>query len=180
MKTRQFILLLSSGLLSMSMAYGQTVQIGNVTNGLTASGNTISINKGGNSIQIGGVPPLLQGAVSATKEALGDTGTTDTSKINPENMEKINAAKANFLKEKDEVMAKENEKIITQKNENQENKQEQKTVRVGQDLSTLKPTLVTNNIAFYNKTTINQIEEKSREDNPKMYEKFPEYIIKDY
>lgn len=178
MKKQKFILLLSSALLTFSVGYAQTVQIGNMTNGLTASGNTISINKGGNSIQLGGVPPLLQGAVSATQEVLGSAGTTNAPNINPENMEKINAAKNNFIKQKEEIAAKASE-MNKVENENT-NQQPQQAVRVGQDLNSLKSNLVTNDIAFYNKTTINQIEGKAREENPQMYAKFPEYIIKDY
>lgn len=178
MKKQHFILLLSSALLSISQVQAQTVQIGNMTSGVTASGNTISINNGANSLQIGGIPPLVQGAVTATKEALGSTGTTDTSKINAENIAKIDAAKNNFIKQKDEAAA--TAAAANNKTEVITNKTEQQSVRVGQDLNTLKANLVTDNIAFYNKTTINQIEAKAQEENPKMYSKFPEYMIKNY
>lgn len=168
MKKQHFILLLTSTLLSI--AQSQTVQIGNTTRGVTASGNSLSINNGTNSIQIGGLPPLLQGAINATKEAFGSND-----KTNQENMEKINIAKNNFIKEDRNNNV--NQEVNPNKKSN--NQKEPEVVR-GQDLNVLKTTIVTNNIGFYNKTTIGEIEKKAKENNSDTYSKFPEYMIKNY
>lgn len=176
MKKIKITLMISTALLCTGIAQSQTVRIGNTTNGVTASGNTLSISNGNNSLQINGVSPVAQGAVSAVKEMLSNSGTTDTSQVNPDNIAKLDAAKANFLKQQE---AAEKQAAQTAQTNSVATKQ-QEQVRVGQDLRTIKSNLVTNNIGFYNKTTINQIEGKSLEENPQMYLKFPEYIIKNY
>lgn len=166
--------MISTALLCTSMAQAQTVRIGSTTTGITASGNTLAISNGNNSLQLNGVPPIAQGAVSAAKEMLSSPGTKDNSQITTDNMAKLEAAKTNFLKQQEAVKATTETKVTQVKKSNQEQ------VRVGQDLRTIKSNLVTNNISFYNKTTINQIEGKALEENPEMYLKFPEYMIKNY
>lgn len=174
MKKIKITLMISTALICVNVAQAQTVRIGNTTSGITASGNMLSISNGNNSVQINGVPPIAQGAISVAKEMLSNSDKTDNSKMSQENMEKLDAAQANFLKQQ-EAVEKENAQINMGRN-----RTNQEEVKVGQDLRTMKSNLVTNNIGFYNKTTINNFESKALEENPKMYLKFPEYIIKNY
>lgn len=186
MKKQTLSLLLTSVFL-VNMSQAQTVRIGNMANGVTASGNTLSINNGSNAIQIAGVPPILQGAISATKDAVAPNNvnnqenntsepSVDINKINAENLAKVEAAKNNFIKQNEQTISKINEQNTVAEN----NAVEQKEVRVGQDLSTLKPNIVTSDIRVYNGITIKQIETKAKEEDGKKYSKFPEYIGKDY
>lgn len=191
MKKQTLSLLLTSTFLVFNISEAQTVRIGNMANGVTASGNTLSINNGSNAIQIAGVPPILQGVISATQEAVTpatsinnqqnnqNNATTDSNvdinKVNAENLAKVEAAKNNFIKQNEENVAK-----INNANNAQQNVIEQKEVRVGQDLSTLKPNIVTNDISIYNRITIKQIEAKAKDADANKYTKFPEYIGKDY
>lgn len=192
MKKQTLSLVLTSLFLVCNISQAQTVRIGNMATGVTASGNTLSLNNGANAIQIAGVPPLLQGAISATQDAVNPTNNSnaqnnsqkenasgssvDINKINAENLAKVEAAKNNFIKQNEENIAKMNE---SQQSQNV-NTIEQKEVRVGQDLSTLKPNIVTNDISLFNKITIKQIESKAKEEDGKKYSHFPEYIGKDY
>ena len=182
MKKFKVALLISTSLLTVSAVNAQNVRIGNTTSGVTASGNTIAIGNGNGSVQINNIPAVAAGALSAVQQMKGSAGTTDTSTLKPENMAQIESAQSNFLKQKEDAA-----KAVTQtaaqnaiKNQNDYTSARQEKVQVGQDLRTLKSNLVTDNIAFYNKTTINQIEGKAKEENPKMYYKFPEYIVKNY
>lgn len=189
MKKQTLSLVLTSLFLVCNISQAQTVRIGNMANGVTASGNTLSINNGANAIQIAGVPPLLQGAISATQEASSpvnnannqktnpqdsSAGSVDINKVNAESLAKVEAATNNFMKQNQETIAKMNE------SPQQNIVSEQKEVRVGQDLTTLKPNIVTNDISVYNRITIKQIEAKAKEDDGKKYSHFPEYIGKDY
>lgn len=173
---------------STSIINAQTVRIGNQTNGITASGNSLSINSGNNSIQVGNVPAWMAGVTNAAQATMQETSATldknadGSAKSTPENQAKLEAAKNNFLKQKQDLIA---QAVVSSMNNtnntaNTNASENQTKVKVGQDLNVLKSTLVTNNIAFYNKTTINQMELKAQKENPNMYAKFPEYISKDF
>lgn len=180
MKKIKIALLISVSIITIANA--QNVRIGNTTSGVTASGNTLSIGNGSGSVQINNIPAVAAGALSAAQQMQGSAGSTDTSTLKPENVAQIESAQNNFLKQK-EAAAKAATQTAAQnalKNQSDDKSVVQEKVQVGQDLRTIKSNLVTDNIAFYNKTTINQIETKAKEENPKMYYKFPEYIVKNY
>lgn len=170
---------------SASILNAQTVRIGNQTNGVTASGNSLSINSGNTSVQVGNVPAWMAGVTNAAQVTMQETSATldknedGTAKATPENQAKLEAAKNNFLKQKQDLIA---QAVVSSigKNSNEKNQVNQEKIKVGQDLNVMKSTLVSNNIAFYNKTTINQMELKAQKENPQMYEKFPEYISRDF
>lgn len=171
---------------STSVINAQTVRIGNQTNGITASGNSLSINSGNNSVQVGNVPAWMAGVTNAAQATMQETSATldknadGSAKSTAENQAKIEAAKNNFLKQKQDLIAQAVVSSMGQQNNSNNNTVEQTQVKIGQNLNVLKSNLVTNNIAFYNKTTINQTELKAQKENPEMYAKFPEYMSKDF
>lgn len=171
---------------STSILNAQTVRIGSQTNGVTASGNSLSINNGNTSVQVSNVPAWMAGVTNAAQATMQETSATldknadGTAKATPENQAKIEAAKNNFLKQKQELITQAVVSSLGKDNSNGQTQETQNQVKVGQNLNVMKSTLVTNNIAFYNKTTINQMESKAQKENPEMYEKFPEYLSKDF
>lgn len=175
MKKMKIALLLSTALLAMNASYAQSVRIGNATNGVTASGNTLSLANGSGSLQLNNLPPLIQGGINAAKDVAATAPTVDTSKISVDNLAKLEAAKVNFLKQKEDA-----DKLAAQNVVVAAKPVVQDQVSIGQDLNTLKANLVTKDIGFYNTSTLNEFEEKASVADPKMYSKFPEYVIKNY
>ena len=88
---------------STSVINAQTVRIGNQTNGITASGNSLSINSGNNSVQVGNVPAWMAGVTNAAQATMQETSATldknadGSAKSTAENQAKIEAAKNNFF-----------------------------------------------------------------------------------
>ena len=156
-----------------SVINAQTVRVGNQTNGITASGNSLSINSGNNSVQVGNVPAWMAGVTNAAQATMQETSATldknadGSAKSTAENQAKIEAAKNNFLKQKQDLIAQAVVSSMGQQNNSNNNTVEQTQVKIGQNLNVLKSNLVTNNIAFYNKTTINQTELKAQKEAKK-------------
>lgn len=186
-------LLFSVIAIGINSAYAQNVRIGNTTSGMTASGNTISIANGNGAIQLNNIPAIVQGVMNSAKEMnvgeannkveTGNKAETNSDvegknkdDMSKESLSKLEAAKNNFIKQKEDT-----EKLASTIQLQTQTKQiKQEPVRVGQDLKTIKSNMVTDNIGFYNNSTINEFEEKSGKENSEMYSKFPEYIIKNY
>lgn len=174
MKKIKKALLLSTILLGMNMSYAQNMRIGNTNTGITASGNTLSISNGSKSLQLNNIPAIFQGGVNAAKELSTNTQ-VDSSNISADNLEKLEAAKNNFIKQREESQ----KAIVKNTNLIQEPTVTQEKMNVGQDLKAIKSTIKTNNISFYNKSTLDEFEEKALL-NQKIYSEFPEHIIKNY
>ena len=135
----------------------QTTQIGNQTTGVTATGNTISILNGNKSISVSGLSPVASGVASITADVLktdNSQSSSQPSNISASDKEKLDSAK-------NEILAAAKNLTSTTTNVKEEKKPEENNQRPGQDLILGKQNIVTNNIGYYNKTTINQIELKA-------------------
>ena len=182
MKNFNASILLSVIVLMTGTVNAQSVKVGGVTTAVTATGTSLSIPNVG-AMQVNNISPVAQGNISAAQQIKSSVGAADTSSINAENLNQLDIAKNSFENQRIQAEISSNQKATYTGGGNSQSSSkgaQDRRANAGKNIIAIQANKVTDNIGFYNKTSINQIEASARESKSEKYLQFPEYIIKNY